>query len=145
MKTDLLTLLDTAGELTATVCRNLATTNYTTRPDGQAPDDALAMAFLSDALMDDATGTTALNDRHILTSSRFDISAKVRARARMESRHAVTQTLLDLPAAYRVQLIDKLAAGGGKQERAALIAEIEALKTAILDGVTADTYAQSVS
>lgn len=102
--------LTKAGAITRAVARNLAATDHTFN-DGNGPDDRRAMSDLANALIEDATRHSLLNDRHILHTSGYALDIKQEARRRMNSRVALADALCGLRREARIALIDALADG----------------------------------
>jgi hypothetical protein len=133
----LVTLLDSAGELTAACAKNLAANNYTVRPDGIAPDDRYAMSLLAEQMVMDKCGIGTISDRVRLHGSDYSLTQKHEARSRMTLRAALTDDLLAMAPARRRALIDDLAAGRGKQAAQVLRDDAAAVAAAIRDDLTA--------
>ena len=137
MKGSLLVTLRTAGDLTATVARNLRVNGYTVH-DGDGPDHGAAVALLADALVEDFTGHSALNDRYILSARSQTPDAKRDARDRQAIREAVRQSLHELPDDHLRLVIDHLAAGDGDRAADLLRTQAQLYADALIARVQAD-------
>lgn len=106
----LILAMKNAGDATRRQAEFLQRTNYGDNETGLIVN----LARLTDAMVDDWTGVSSLQDRQTLS----DNLAKGRdeARKRRSLRVTITDALMRFPVAYREQLINQLAAGKGAEE-----------------------------
>lgn len=104
----LISTLPKAGTLAATVARNLRPQNY------GGYELRFNMHSLADALVTDATGHDLIHDRCTLDDRDRSKADRDAARARNGQRTAISTLLTDLPRTWRVQVIDALATGQGR-------------------------------
>lgn len=110
----LITAMKRAGDHTRRQADWLARTNYGDNENGIGTN----MHYLSDALMYDWMGGSAIHDLCILNDR--DHPDRAVARNRTDLRISIREALERFPAEYREHLIDQLAAGNGAEAAHAL-------------------------
>ena len=99
--------VDAAGRSTHAACANLVKQDYAFRDGVGAPDFALTVSILADALISDLTGQDAKNDRHLLNDR--DAFGHNAARRRQDYRAVLRTTLTGMERDDFRALVDRLA------------------------------------
>lgn len=115
----LIVALRSAGPMTERIARSLTSPYY-----GHTISEA---AWLADALIEDMTGHSALNDRFRAEDRDDTKLTRHAAKERTRLRTIIATTLRDFPDGYWNRLCTELAAGNGAQEAEALVAAVDAM------------------
>lgn len=130
-----------AGDATRRQAQWLQVTNYGDNTNGLTQE----MWGLTDALVQDWTGVSRLNDTNTLNDMTHP--DRPNARRRRDLRMKISEALVSLPIAYREQVIDQLADGKGAEEAHALQITTDRRIAFLLAGIRAnvDTHATAAS
>lgn len=94
----------------ATLASNIRRDGYTSRDSDGFPSRTLANVRLADAMVEDLTRVSALNDRHTLNDRHASAAAIADARARTDARYSLAGDLAAMSDAEFRAVVDRCAA-----------------------------------